>query len=146
MKVGAQFKVQQTGTTVNALYERMHRDGSVSDYNERTRDLTTWLAVRQQLGQEDVNLGWAHAGKTPGDPGTGPIDNQANMIAAGLKHHFDPRALLYLVYAQQMNHTGAHFDLGASGHGLVVDCKDAEGACFTGTKIKAATAGFIYDF
>jgi hypothetical protein len=145
-KLAVQYAFAQTGTTVNALYERMKRDGSVNNYNERTRDVTTWLAVTQKVGEEEINLGWAHAGKTPGDPGTGPIDNQANMIAVGVKHRFDAKASVYLALAEQLNHKGSHFDLGASGHGIVVDCKDAAGACFPGTKIKAASAGFIYDF
>jgi len=29
-----------------------------------------WLAATQKVSaNDDVNIGWAHAGKTPGDPG-----------------------------------------------------------------------------
>jgi Gram-negative porin len=145
-KVGVQYTVMATGTTVNVLYERMKRDGSVDAFNERTRNLTTWVALTQKVSGAEINLGWAHAGKTPGDPGAGPIDNQANMFAIGVKHRFDAKASVYLAAAEQLNHKGAHFDLGASGHGVVVDCKDAANSCFTGTTIKAASAGLTYDF
>jgi len=150
MKVGVQYKVA-SNTTINVILERMTRNAPVSAANERQRN-GSWLALTQKVtGQDDVNLGWAHAGKTPGDPGTGPIDNVANMYTVGYKHYFDKQSNWYAVYARQANHTGAHYDLGASGHGITTDCKDGGGAvtpatCFTGETLKAVSVGWMYSF
>ena len=37
-------------------------------------------------------------------------------------------------------------DLGASGHGNVVDCHDAAGVCFAGAILRAVSVGLTYDF
>src|SRR5258708_4971554 len=145
MKAGVQYKLP-TGTTLNAIYERMTRHAPDPTANERQRN-GFWLAATQALTpQDDVNLGWAHAGQTPGDPGAGPVDNKANMYTAGYKHHFDRRTNWYAVYARQQNHTGAHYDLGASGHGITTDCHDADGHCFPGTTLQALSVGMQYNF
>ncbi len=147
MKVGVQYTVTPS-TIVNVIFERMTRNAPNPDFNERQRN-GSWLALSQKVtAQDDVNLGWAHAGKTPGDPGTGPIDNVANMYTVGYKHNFDRQSNWYAVYARQANHTGAHYDLGASGHGITTDCKDggAPGTCFTGTTLQAVSLGWMYSF
>jgi predicted porin len=159
-KVGAQYQFKQTGTTINAIYERLHRNAPDDNFNERTRHTATWLALTQKITPvDDFNIGWAHAGRTLGDPGAainstdslanfaGPIDNQSNMYAIGYKHHFaDNRTTWYAVFAEQKNHPGAHYDLGASGHCNVVDCHDAAGQCFAGAVLKAISVGITYDF
>jgi len=145
MKIGVQYKLP-TRTTLNAIAERMRRAAPDNNFNERQRN-GFWLAVTQQLGDnDDVNLGWAHAGKTPGDPGIGPNENTANMYALGYKHHWDRRTNWYAVYARQVNDTGAHYDLGASGHGITTDCHDAAGNCFPGTTLQALSVGMQYNF
>jgi predicted porin len=145
MKVGVQYMFP-TNTIVNVILERMTRKASVADLNERQRN-GSWLAVTQKFAETDeVNLGWAHAGKTPGDPGVGPIDNKADMYALGYKHHWDKRANWYAVYARQANKAGAHYDLGASGHGITTDCKDAAGVCFTGETLQGVSVGLMYSF
>ena len=159
LKAGVQYHYAPTGTTIDAIYEHLHRNAPDSNYNERTRNVATWLAVTQKITPvDDVNVGWAHAGKTSGDPGAavnstdsldnfaGPIDNEANMFAVGYKHHFDKQTTWYAVYAEQHNHRGAHYDLGASGHGNVVDCHDAAGVCFAGAILRAVSVGLTYDF
>jgi predicted porin len=146
-KAGVQYAFP-TNTTVNLIVERMTRDAPapVGAFNERQRS-GFWLAATQRVGaKDDVNIGWAHAGKTPGDPGTGPIDNKADMLSLGYKHHFDKQANWYAVYAQQNNQAGAHYDLGASGHGITTDCHDANGNCFPGTKLKGISIGMQYNF
>ena len=144
-KAGVQFRAG-TGTTINAIWERMVRKAPVDAFNERTRS-SYWLALTQKFGRDDdINLGWGHAGKTPGDPGFGPVDNRSNLYAVGYKHHFDKRTQWYAVYARQANHDGAHFDLGASGHGITTDCHDAAGNCFFGGTVQAVSVGAIYDF
>ncbi len=144
-KVGIQYMFP-SNTTVNVIFERMTRKAPVPNANERQRN-GSWLAVTQKVAaQDDVNVGWAHAGKTPGDPGTGPIDNVSNMYSVGYKHHFDRQSNWYAVYARQANHTGAHYDLGSSGHGITTDCKDAAGTCFTGETLQAVSVGWMYSF
>jgi predicted porin len=155
-KVGAQYKFP-TSTTVNLILERLRRNAP-SNFNERQRN-GSWFAVTQKFtSQDDLNFGWAHAGRTPGDPGAainqpngtampGPIDNASNMFSLGYKHHFaDKRTSWYAVAAEQRNHPGSHFDLGASGHGITTDCHDAANNCFAGGRIKAVSIGLTYDF
>jgi len=144
-KVGVQYSLP-TNTTLNFIVERMTRHGSVADFNERQRS-GFWLAATQKVSaNDDVNIGWAHAGKTPGDPGAGPVDNKANMLALGYKHHFNRQANWYAVYARQDNKDGAHYDLGASGHGITTDCHDANGNCFPGGKLQGLSVGMQYNF
>jgi hypothetical protein len=146
MKVGVQYTFR-TGTTVNAIYEKMTRNAPVSDFNERQRT-GTWLALTQKLGAaDDLNFGWASAGKTPGDPSVGmPVDNKANLYDIGYKHHWDKQTNWYAVYARQVNQSGAHYDLGASGHGITTDCHDADGTCFPGKTLQAFSVGMQYNF
>ena len=143
-KVGVQYRFP-THTTINAIYEHLIRKAPVAAYNERSHN-AYWLALTQQFGKEDLNLGWAHAGKTPGDPALGPVDNETNMYAIGWKHHFDKQTTMYAVYATQRNHPSAHYDLGASGHGITTDCHDAAGNCYFGGKLQAVSIGATYDF
>ena len=154
-KAGVQYKLP-TNTTVNLIGEKMVRNAPNPNFNERDRK-GYWLALTQKVTpQDDINLGWAHAGKTPGDVGTnrsdgttaaGPVDNEANMYTAGYKHHFaDKQTTWYFVYARQDNHKGAHYDLGASGHGITTDCKDGNANCFAGSTLQAVSIGMTYNF
>ena len=157
-KAGIQYKFP-TSTTVNVIWERMIRNAPNPDFNERDRS-GYWLALTQKLGAEDdLNLGWAHANKTPGDVGTnradgtsaaGPVDNKANMYTVGYKHHFADKATTwYLVYARMANNNGAHYDLGASGHGITTDCHDANPAgvaCYAGATVQAVSVGMTHNF
>ena len=156
MKVGVQYVVTPN-TILNVIVERMTRKNPNPNFNERQRN-GSWLAVTQKItGQDDINVGWAHAAKTPGQPGggdsgvttnPGPVDNASNMYTVGYKHHFDKQSNWYAVYARQANKAGGHFDLGASGHGITTDCKDggAPGTCFTGTTLQAVSVGWMYSF
>jgi predicted porin len=144
-KVGAQFRLP-TRTTISAIYERMTRDAPDPAANERQR-YGTWLAVTQRVSPaDDLNFGWGHAGKTPGDPEFGSVDNVSNLFSLGYKHHFDKQTTWYAVYAMQKNHPFSHFDLGASGHGITTDCHDENGVCFFGGKAQAVSVGATYDF
>jgi len=160
-EAGAQYAFKPTHTTVSFLYEKLKRYAPAAPaFNERSRPNATWLAFVQKItSTDDFNFGWAHAGKTPGDPGgqfnqpgccvnlAGPIDNRSNLIDIGYKHHFsDKRTTAYFVFAQQMNHQGAHYDLGANGHGAVVYRQDAVGNSFTGLTHRGGSVGLTYDF
>jgi predicted porin len=161
-KVGIQYTVTPS-TILNVIFERMTRKNPNPDFNERQRN-GSWLALTQKItGQDDLNVGWAHAGKTPGQPGggapgqvianPGSVDNASNMYTVGYKHHFDRQSNWYAVYARQANKAGGHYDLGASGHGITTDCKDASGVpgvggsnCFTGETLQAVSVGWMYSF
>lgn len=159
-KIGAQLTIDYTNTVINAIYERTHRNGAVDNFDERTRDTAWYLAITQYLNRsksDQIDFAWAHAGKTPGDPGgvlnsgqgnvAGPIDNEANMFALGYRHTFpDRRTSVYLVGAEQLNHPGAHYDLGASGHGITIDDKDEYGNQFAGRNLQAIEIGVTYKF
>ncbi|HET7763541.1 MAG TPA: porin [Burkholderiales bacterium] len=153
-KVGIQYAFP-THTIVSVIYEKLDRRAPNADFNERSRS-GSWLAVTQKFSDKDeASLGWGHAGKTPGQPGggdsgvttnPGSVDNASNMYSVGYKHNFDKKSNWYAVYARQANHAGGHFDLGASGHGITTDCKDAAGLCFTGETLQAVSVGWMYSF
>ena len=168
-KIGAQY-VFPTKTTVNVLFERMHRDlpGDLQFQNERTRN-SYWVAFTQSLTPKDtVSFGWAHANKTPGDPGqhntTGGSnpDNVGNMYTVNLRHSIDKQLTVYADYAITVNHRDAHFDLGAGGHGVTTDCHDASQLaafdattggvtgdgphCFAGGRLQGVSVGMAYRF
>jgi len=137
-KVGAQY-VFPIGLTVNAMWEHMTRDlpPALQFQNERQRN-GTWFAATQKIGGNDtVSIGWAHAGRTPGDPGGqhnyNPTltDNTADMYTIAWKHNLDKQLYWYLDSALTINHGNAHYDIGAGGRGLTTDCHDGTNTIFT---------------
>jgi predicted porin/uncharacterized coiled-coil protein SlyX len=142
--------------------------------DERTRPLATMLVLSQKLGKKDVlSADWIHAGKTPGDPGqcvsfdannacTGfaslsgvpgtasslvdAVNNSSNMYALGLRHTLTRNMSTYFVYARQANHADSHYDLGAVGHGVVVDKRDFTGTGIPGTRLQGVSGGMTFDF
>ena len=165
-KVGVLYKFP-TKTTIGGIWESMHRDvpARLQFQNERTRD-GTWLFVSQELGEKDeVSFGWAHAFRTPGDPGQHnspggfpggpPPKNEADMLTGAYKHNFSKSLTWYIDYAATINKPDAHFDLGAGGHGVTTDCHDASDAvggvnsnphCFTGSTLQGVSTGLKYKF
>jgi predicted porin len=135
VKIGAQYKFG-FGLTVNAIAEYLKRDipAALKFQNERQR-MGYWFAVTQALNEKNsVSAGWAHAGKTPGDPGGqhnyNPTitDNHADMFALAYKYKIDKQLTWYLDSALTINHGNAHYDLGAGGRGIAYDCHDANHA------------------
>jgi predicted porin len=164
IKFGAKYTVAASGTTVAGIFEDIRRRDAMP-WNERQRNGFYLSAMQKLGGGNEVMAGWAHAGKSPGDPTSGPVDNQANMFGFGFKHWFYEKATVYLAYAWLANETGAHYALGPGGHGVTWDCKDGNGPgsfvdstgapigleknatnCFTGTTIQAFSLGLTYDF
>jgi predicted porin len=166
-KVGAQYRLP-THTTVSAVYEDMKRKLPYHYFDERTRK-GYWLAVTQQMSEKDnFSLGWGHANRTPGAPGQHNIetapdqDNVSNMYTGMFRHMLDKQTAWYVVYATQVNHHAAHFDLGAGGRANTTDCHDGSqiGAvnpvdgtytpggpfCYTGGKLQAISIGMNYRF
>jgi predicted porin len=131
-KIGAQYKFS-TGTTLGGIYEQLRRDvpDRLKYQDERSRN-GTWLVLSQQVTDKDsAHLGWAHAGRTPGDPGQhntpggADQDNEANMFTLAWKHQVDRNFSLYADFAETLNHFAAHYDLGAGGRSVTTDCHDA---------------------
>lgn len=176
-KFGALYKFA-TGTTIGGIVEYLHRDvpADLAFQNERTR-FGTWAFISQEVTPIDsVHLGWAHAFRTPGDPGQhndstlltpdgggtfAPNANQADMIAALWKHTLMPGLTWYNVASVIINGPSAHYALGAqSSTGVNIDCHDASNtdsdygpytggagpACFTGTTIVGVASGLNYKF
>jgi predicted porin len=131
LKIGAQYKFD-FGLTVSGILERMRREvpAYLQFQNERSRD-GSWLALTQTITPKDeVSIGWAHAGSTPGDPGgqhnydpTRGADT-ADMYTVAYKRKLDKSLYWYVDAATTINHGNAHYDLGAGGRGLTTDCHD----------------------
>jgi predicted porin len=135
VKVGAQY-VFPFGLTASAIWERMTRNlpQDLQFQNERQRN-GSWLALSQNLGSKDnVSFGWAHAGKTPGDPGgqhnynPNSTDDSADMYTIAWKHKLDKQLYWYFDGALTLNHGNAHYDIGAGGRALTTDCHDGTNA------------------
>ena len=157
-KIAVQYTLAEM-TTINLIWERMKRNAITASQDERTRN-GLWLALTQKLGPRDeLNVGWAHAGKTPGNPNGAPpnmngvdgsnqaVNNAANQFSLGYKHRFeDKKVSVYAVYTDLKNKDYGHYALGVSGHGIVTRNKDGDGATFSGYNAKALSVGLTYDF
>jgi predicted porin len=139
MKFGGQYTFD-FGLTVSYIYEDLHRDlpADMEWQNERQRT-GDWLAFDYSFpnGSDRIAVGWAHAGATVGDPGgqhnympAGVGDNQANVYSFSYWHKFDKQFSGYFEFADTMNDGNAHYDLGAGGSGIKIDCHDATHALF----------------
>lgn len=136
-KIGALYAFD-FGFTIGGIFEILRRDlpDPLKFQNERTRN-GTWLVASQRVFEDGAfSVGWAHATKTPGDPGGqhnyNPLagDNTANMITASYRHKLDKQLSLYVNFADTINNGNAHFDLGAGGRGLTTDCHDGSNTVF----------------
>jgi predicted porin len=169
-KIAAMYKFQ-TGTTIGVIGERLHRyvPAELDFQNERSR-YGTWVVVSQDLTPMDsLHFGWAHAFKTPGDPGQhnsstlttadgatyAPNNNQADMLTAAYKHKYSENLTWYTAVAATFNGPSAHYDLGAGGRSVTTDCHDAFNAsggvmsgphCYTGTTLVGASTGLQWKF
>ena len=130
-KVGVQYTFD-FGLSISGIYEYMKRSlpAELQFQNERQRN-GLWFALSEDFSPKDnLSVGWAHAGRTPGDPGgqhnydPTSRDNHANMYTIAWKHHFDKALYWYLDAADTINTTNAHYDLGAGGRGVTTDCHD----------------------
>jgi predicted porin len=138
MKFGGQYTFD-FGLSIDYLWEEMKRDvpPQMQFQNERQRN-GMWLAAQQSLfnGRDVIAVGWAHAGRTPGDPGgqhnynPTSIDDHANMYTVQLWHKFDKQFTWYFDWAETINSGNSHYDIGAGGHGIKTDCHDATHASF----------------
>ncbi|OIR07086.1 major outer membrane protein P.IB precursor [mine drainage metagenome] len=136
------------GNRLSGIAEKLYRDGGVNPaLNERARS-GYYLSDVQELSHGlDLMAAWAHAGKTPGGPDFGTADDKADMYSLGLKHHYDKQTSVYLVGAMLKNGPGAHYALGAGGHGVpIASPRDNSGATIPGTTEKSLSVGMQYNF
>jgi predicted porin len=127
------------GLTANAIYEVMRRrlPAALRFQNERSRDGWSVSATQTVTTHGLAMVGWAHADKTPGDPGgqhnynPTAAANTSDMFAFGLRWALDKALSLYLDGAATFNHGNAHYDIGAGGRGLTTDCHDGTNTVIT---------------
>lgn len=157
-----------------AYYEWMRREVLPFEqpFNERSRD-GVFASLTQYIGKQwSVSASYAHAFRTPGNPAclsvnnataAGPCtttgfvtqtgmyqanlyDDSASQYAVGTRYYFNDWASWYLVGAVLKQGPGAHYCLGASGHGYQVCSRDAQNDTIGGATIKAATTGMTFNF
>src|SRR5229473_1734431 len=148
---------------LNAYYEWIRREVTPIEqaFNERSRD-AVFASATQFIGKWALSGSYAHAFKSPGNPamlsvndpvlaGTPTIQgnlfsNDASQYAIGARYFFNDWASWYVVGSQINQGPGAHYCLGASGHGYQVCSRDAANDTIGGATIRAATTGMTFNF
>jgi hypothetical protein len=148
---------------LNAYYEWIRRQVTAAEqpFNERSRD-AVFASATQYFGPWSVSASYAHAFASPGNPAMLSVDdpvlapaatlqgnlfdNSASMYALGARYRFNQWASWYVVASQINQGPGAHYCLGASGHGYQVCSRDAANDTIGGATIRAATSGLTFDF
>jgi hypothetical protein len=121
-----------------------------------------FASATQFVGKWALSASYAHAFKTPGNPamlsandpaiaGTPTVqgnlvDDSASQYAIGARYYFNDWASWYVVGSQLNQGPGAHYCLGASGHGYQVCSRDAANDTIGGATIRAATTGMTFNF
>lgn len=145
-KLGVNY--QFMGNHLSGIVEKLYRNGGIDPVNNERARTGYYLSDVQELGHDlDVMAAWAHAAKTPGGPDFGTLDDKANMYSLGLKHHYDKQMSLYLIGALLKQGAGAHYALGAGGHGVPIAApRDDSGSTIGGQTEKSLSVGMQYDF
>ncbi len=173
-KVGAGYRFNDGlgDVQLNAFYEWIRREVTAIEqpFNERSRD-AVFASATQFIGKWALSASYAHAFKSPGNPtclsfnnvnagvacgtpGTVPVgqyqanlfSNDASQYAIGARYYFNDWASWYIVGSQINQGPGAHYCLGASGHGYQVCSRDAANDTIGGATIRAATTGMTFNF
>jgi predicted porin len=170
--------VLPTKTMFGGVFETLHRyvPTDLQFQNERQRD-GTWFVISQPLMRNNVlSFGWAHAFRTPGDPGqhndsliTPPggilgsdftaganSNNTVDLFTVELKRKLNRNLTVYTVWAMTANGPAAHYDLGGGGRAVATDCHDASDStgglvgsnphCFTGGQLQGLSMGMSWKF
>jgi predicted porin len=158
---------------LNAFYEWIRREVTAIEqpFNERSRD-GVFASATQYIGKWALSASYAHAFKTPGNPAClslnnvnasvpcavpGPIvdvgqyqgnafDDSASQYAVGARYYFSDWASWYVVGSVINQGPGAHYCLGASGHGYQICSRDQFNNTIGGATIRAATTGMTFNF
>ncbi len=148
---------------LNAYYEWIRRDVTPAEepFNERSRD-AVFASATQRIGMWALSGSYAHAFKSPGNPAMLSVNdpvlapaatlqanlfsNDASQYAIGARYYFSDWASWYIVGSQLNQGPGAHYCLGASGHGYQVCSRDQFNNTIGGATIRAATTGMTFNF
>jgi predicted porin len=148
---------------LNAYYEWIRREVTAAEepFNERSRD-AVFASATQRIGRWAVSGSYAHAFKSPGNPAmlsfNNPVlaplatlqanlfSNDASQYAIGARYYFNNWASWYVVASELTQGLGAHYCLGASGHGYQVCSRDQFNNTIGGATIRAATTGMTFNF
>jgi predicted porin len=165
-KIGGGYRVNDGvgDLQLNAFYEWIRREVTPMEqpFNERSRD-GVFASLTQFFGKQwSVSASYAHAFKTPGNPAMlsfntaalAPLatlqgnlfDDSASQYAVGARYYFNDWASWYVVASELTQGPGAHYCLGASGHGYQVCSRDSFNNTIGGASIKAATTGMTFNF
>jgi predicted porin len=155
---------------LNAYYEWIRREVTAIEqpFNERSRD-GVFASATQFIGKWALSASYAHAFRTPGNPAClsfnnvnagvacalpvdigqyqgNLFDDSASQYAVGARYYFNDWASWYVVGSYLTQGPGAHYCLGASGHGYQVCSRDAANDTIGGATLKAATTGMTFNF
>ena len=164
-KIGGGYRIDDGigALQLNAYYEWIRREVTPMEepFNERSRD-GVFASATQSIGKWALSASYAHAFRTPGnpamlsvnDPVLAPLatvqanlfDDSASQYAIGARYYFNDWASWYVVATDLTQGPGAHYCLGASGHGYQVCGRDAANDTIGGATLKAATTGMTFNF
>src|ERR1700688_2312235 len=160
---GYRFKDGIGDLQLNAYYEWIRREVTPMEqpFNERSRD-GVFASATQYIGKWALSASYAHAFRTPGNPAMlsfntaalAPLatlqgnlfDDSASQYAIGARYYFSDWASWYVVASDLTQGPGAHYCLGASGHGYQVCSRDQFNNTIGGATISAATTGMTFNF
>lgn len=84
------------------------------------------------------------------------MDNSANLFSFAFKYQAAKKLGFYASWAMAANGPAAHYDLGAGGRTVAIDCHDASDAtggllgsdphCWTGGTLMGASLGTVWKF
>ncbi len=165
-KVGGGYRIDAPigPLQLYGYYEWIRREvpAAFEPFNERSRD-GFYVSATQFVGDHwSFSASVAHAFATPGnpamlsvnDPTLAPaatlqanlFDDSATMYGVGTRYRFNSWASWYLVGAWIQQGPGAHYCLGASGHGYQICSRDQFNDTIGGATIKAVSSGLTFDF
>ena len=165
-KVGAGYQIKDSLGTLQlyAMYEWIRREvpAAFQPFNERSKD-DFYASATQRIGEHwQVSASYTRAGNTPGNPAMLSVNNAAlapaatlqanlfsevaNQYSAGIRYWFTNWASVYLVGTYLTQGMGAHYCLGASGHGYQVCSRDQFNDTIGGATLKAVSTGLTLDF
>ncbi|HEY5226275.1 MAG TPA: porin [Methylovirgula sp.] len=167
VKVGGGYKFADGmgALKMYGIFEHMEDDGyTIPIYNERNIN-DVYVSATQSVGPWDFSAAYTHSFGAPGSPGTLTVygsatqDNPggtqyattgnssaASQYSAGVHYNFSPFASVYLVGTDLVNGPGAHYCLGASGHGYTICSRDSYNNTYGDASIKSVSSGFSFKF
>jgi predicted porin len=165
-KVGGGYRIDAPigPLQLYGYYEWIRREvpAAFEPFNERSRD-GFYVSATQFVGDHwSFSASVAHAFATPGNPAMLSVndpalaqaatlqanlfDDSATMYGVGTRYRFNQWASWYLVGAWINQGPGAHYCLGASGHGYQICSRDQFNDTIGGATIKAVSSGLTFDF